>query len=286
MITKYQDIADIVADPVTFPQPSYGGVLAPRSTNRNGLPDVMARNTLRPTLELHKQHRLQLTDPWGGAVGAPRHRAVTNAVDELIDRWIDKGEVEFVSEFAAVLPQIVMETILGFPREDHAKALVTGRSAGTPLRVRLGYRNLMSPEEEKENAEILGQFMAYVQGHVAAKRQAPSDDMITFLTQVDYMGRKLTDQEVTGVVFGMHIGGLETTQYALTSEAQILAEEPELFRVIKADRSKLRFFVGGGAAYPGAHAGLVNAHDRERCRDIEGREDPRRFDPASSLRCW
>src|SRR5215213_1034376 len=86
VITKYKDIADIVADPVTFPQPSYGGAIAPPGSNRNRLPDAMARNSLRPTLELHKQHRLQLTDPWVGAVGASRHRElITRTVDELVD---------------------------------------------------------------------------------------------------------------------------------------------------------------------------------------------------------
>ena len=41
----------------------------------------------------------------------------------------------------------------------------------------------------------------------------------------------------------MHIGGNETTQYALTAEARLLAERPELFEELKADRSKVRYFV-------------------------------------------
>ncbi len=250
VITKYDDIAKIVSDPIGFPQPSYGGAMMgggrgnePEQLDMN---DAMARNTLRPNMEMHKQHRIQLTDPWVGATGAPRHREmITRTVDQLIDAWIERkpGEIEFVTDFAAVLPQIVMTNILGFPLEDMPQLKIWGEAQVRRFVYGVGHRNLLPAEEEMENAKALGEFMAYVHEQVTRKRSEPGDDMTTFLTQVDYYGRKLTDTEVIGVIFGMHIGGLETTQYALAAEAQILCEQPELFAQLKADRSKLRFFV-------------------------------------------
>ena len=54
-----------------------------------------------------------------GASGALQHREMITAhANRLMDNWIDKGEVEFVTEFAAPLPQAVISTILGFPLED------------------------------------------------------------------------------------------------------------------------------------------------------------------------
>jgi cytochrome P450 len=44
----------------------------------------------------------------------------------------------------------------------------------------------------------------------------------------------------------MVIGGLETTQYALEEQAQLLCEQPEIFDQIKNDRSKLRHFTEEG----------------------------------------
>jgi cytochrome P450 len=69
--------------------------------------------------------------------------------------------------------------------------------------------------------------------------------MISYLTQTNYeaLGRKLTDMEVNGVVYAMVIGGLETTQYALEEQAQLLCEQPDIFAALKADRSKLRIFI-------------------------------------------
>jgi cytochrome P450 len=244
IITKYEDIEEIVMDPYTFPQPSYGAGFRTEEGQRTALNDAMARNTLRPNMEMHKQHRIQLTDPWVGATGAPRHRdMITRTVDQLIDGWIDKGEIDFVTEFAAILPQIVMTNILGFPLEDMPILKKWGEAQVRRFVYGKGHRNLMSAEEEAENARDLGEFMAYVQGKVTEKRASPGDDMTTFLTQVEYMGRQLSDQEVIGVIFGMHIGGLETTQYALAAEAQILCNHPDLFQAMKRDRSQLRFFV-------------------------------------------
>jgi cytochrome P450 len=80
---------------------------------------------------------------------------------------------------------------------------------------------------------------------VQAKRAAPQDDMISFLTQVHYeaLDRKLTDAEIDGIVYAMIIGGLETTQYALVEQAQLICERPGLFGTLKADRPLIRSFI-------------------------------------------
>ena len=282
VITKYQDIYDIVRDPQTFPQPGFagadGGGTAGMSTEDgepSALADAMALNTMRPNLELHKAHRIELTDPWVGATGAPRHRPmVTKFVDQLIDNWIDKGEeIEFVEDFAAPLPQLVMTTILGWPLEDIDILRKWGQAQVRRFVYGKGHRNIMSDEEELENARDLGEFMEYVQEQVTRKRRDPQEDMTSFLTQVTYkaMNRKLTDNEVIGVLFGMHIGGLETTQYAIAAEAELLAQNPELWRELKADRSKIRFFAEEGMRI---HAPTQGLSTRMAAKDVEIRGVP------------
>jgi cytochrome P450 len=88
-------------------------------------------------------------------------------------------------------------------------------------------------------------FQDYIYEHVKAKRARPSDDMISFLCDVTYeaLDRKLTDIEIAGIVHAMILGGLETTQYALEEQAQLLCEHPEVFATLRDDRSKLRTFV-------------------------------------------
>jgi cytochrome P450 len=69
--------------------------------------------------------------------------------------------------------------------------------------------------------------------------------MVSFLCDVHYeaLDRKLTDLEIAGIVHAMILGGLETTQYALEEQAQLLCETPGVFEDVRTDRSKLRAFV-------------------------------------------
>jgi len=248
IIARYEDIARIVRDPVTFPfRFDQGDSNLEREIIREqGFGDsVDARSSLRPDIEQHKQHRHQLTDPWVGT-GADRHaEMIGRAAHELIDKWIDAGEVEFVKSFAAPLPQIVITTILGFPLEDMP---ILRKWEGAQVR-RFVYgtthKNILTDEEERENAETLVDFHRYIRQQVDRKRAEPADDMTTFLTQVRYGDeqRHLSDGEIVSVIYGMHIGGNETTQYALTAQGQFLAENPDLAAQLRADRSKVRPFV-------------------------------------------
>jgi cytochrome P450 len=87
-------------------------------------------------------------------------------------------------------------------------------------------------------------FADYVAAQVESKRKQPQDDMISALTQIHYqaLDRQLTDQEVIGIVYLMVLGGLETTQYALEEEAQLLCDEPNLFASIRENPHKIRAF--------------------------------------------
>ena len=205
---------------------------------------MMSIMTLRPNMQLWRSHKQELTDPWVGT-GASRHEdMVRGFVNQLIDRWIDKDEVEFISEFARPLPQMVMATILGFPLEDIPKLEGWGTAQVMPFVYGKGHRNELSQEQLEAQFKELDGFKEYVQQKVEEKRENPADDMISFLTQVTYkaLGRKLTDIEINGVVYAMVIGGLETTQYAIEEEAQLMCELDGLWDEVKADRTKLRAF--------------------------------------------
>ncbi|MEQ8483766.1 MAG: cytochrome P450 [Pseudomonadales bacterium] len=251
ILTKYEDISRVVRDPVRFP-PTL--TLAIRALEALDVPPekapqtnamMVSMATLRPTNELYRAHRQELTDPWVGP-GASRHtEMITRFVDQLIDNWIDRGEVEFISEFARPLPQMVMATVLGFPLEDIPQLAEWGNAQVTAYVHGKGHRNQLTQEQLTEQFKKLDGFKEYVFEKVQQKRKHPEDDMISWLCQTEYqaLGRKLTDIEVNGIVYAMVIGGLETTQYALEEEAQLLCENPEHFQRLKADRDLIRGFV-------------------------------------------
>jgi len=250
ILTRYADIARVVRDPVRFPPTLslavdailQSGVAPEQVPQVNAMIASMA--TLRPSTALWRAHRQQLTDPWVGP-GATRHTAlITGIADQLIDGWIDQGSVEFVSAFARPLPQRVMAAVLGFPQSDIPRLAEWGTAQVTAFVDGRGHRNVLSQDQLREQFKLLAGFKEYVHAIVQQKRSNPQDDMISFLTRVEYqaLGRRLTDMEINGVVYAMVIGGLETTQYALAEQAQLLCEQPDVFATLKQDRSRIRAF--------------------------------------------
>ncbi|MDG2326821.1 MAG: cytochrome P450 [Halioglobus sp.] len=206
--------------------------------------------TLRPNQKLWRAHRQELTDPWVGP-GARRHRQmITQIVDELIDDWISrkdgdgKGTVEFIQEFARLLPQRVTARILGLPFTDITRLANWGSAQVMQYVYGQGHLNILNDSQMSQQAEDLSGFADYLSDQVASKRANPQDDMISDLTRIHYkaLDRKLTDGEVYGIVYFMVLGGLETTQYALEQQAQLLCDQPRLFATLKANPEKIRAF--------------------------------------------
>ncbi|MEP2735925.1 MAG: cytochrome P450 [Erythrobacter sp.] len=251
ILTKHEDISRVVKDWERFP-PTLSLLID--SIKQSGqlpqaMPDldamVMSIFSLRPTPELWRAHRQELTDPWVGP-GAVRHKdMIESHVDHLIDQWISEGELDFVSQFARPLPQRTMASVLGFPMEDIGKLETWGDAQVMAYVHGRGHNNILTEEQTRQKFELLDGFGQYVRAKTLEKRENPADDMVSFLTQVHYraLDRKLTDQEINGVVYAMLIGGLETTQYALAEQAQLICERPGLFQKLKQDRSLIRIFI-------------------------------------------
>ncbi len=253
VLTKYEDILTVVKDPSRFRVLSTMrvGQLADRGLSPE---DAFAATrslmtasmvSLRPTQELYFQHRRELTDPWVG-VGALRHREmITRHANQLVDEWIDDDEVEFIGRFARPLPQRVVAEIMGFPQRDVPQLAEWGDAVVMPFVHGTGLTHELTAEQNAEMHRRLEGFQDYIYEQVAAKRADPQDDMVSFLCAVHYeaLDRKLTDIEIAGIVHAMILGGLETTQYAIEEQAQLLCEHPAIFEQLRSERTRLRNFV-------------------------------------------
>jgi cytochrome P450 len=258
VLTKYEDIARVVKDWERFP-PTLSLLVAQIQASGempSGIPDIDAMVasivSLRPTPELWRAHRKELTDPWVGP-GCTRHAGmIARHVETLIAGMLEKaraGEpVDFVADFARPLPQRTMADVLGFPQEDIPRLEQWGNAQVMSYVIGRTHKNILTPEQSAEKFRLLAGMKDYVAEQTREKRANPRDDMVSFLTQVEYqaLGRRLTDDEINGVVYAMVIGGLETTQYAIAEQAQLLCEQPGLFGEIRQDRAAIRTFIEEG----------------------------------------
>ncbi len=254
VLTRYEDIDRVVKDPLRYP-PISTLMLEQIAASDQPVEDMDYPNTmmvsmltLRPTVELWRAHRKELTDPWVGP-GCGRHEAMITAhADVLIDEFPASGEINFVRDFARPLPQRVLAQVLGFPQADIPRLAEWGEAQVMPYVYGEGHLNKLTKEQLDAQFAQLEGFKEYVQDQVQRKRAEPADDMISFLCEVTYdaLDRKLTDMEINGIVYAMVIGGLETTQYALEEQAQLICEQPGLFETLKVDRSLIRTFIEEG----------------------------------------
>jgi len=254
ILSKYEDVAAVVRDEERFP-PAMSLTLRQLINSGTDLAaldnlNVMFKSiaSLRPNPEMWRSHRQELTDPWVGP-GASRHEAmVTQVANDLVDQWIDRGSVDFVSEFAQPLPHTVMANVIGWPLEELALLKRFGDATVKPFVYGTGHRCILNADETKLQFAELDEFQAFTQALIRERRKEPADDMITFLTQVEYspLQRQLTDDEVNGIVYAMVIGGLETTQYALAEQMQLLIEHPHIWGELKNNPDKVRAFTEEG----------------------------------------
>ena len=148
--------------------------------------------------------------------------AIRADVDTLIDRFIDRGECEFIGEFGVLLPGwAFFKNSLGLPVEMLDELLHTiERSLFGPLDQRV--------DQLKRTFEMLEAYLA------ERSDQPPQGDMIdTILAGVTYPdGSSATWEHKVGVTADMAVAGIGTTTYVMGSALHYLATHP-------ADRRRL-----------------------------------------------
>jgi len=142
--------------------------------------------------------------------------------DELIDDFIARNRVEFVSEFAIKLPTIVIAEQLGFPRED------------APLFKRWSdaHIELINPsldlQRELDLTAMIIEMHKYFVKKVDAVRKEPADNIISSLVHSQLAGRSLSNRELCAILEILLVAGNETTTSALGSAMILLVEHSDL----------------------------------------------------------
>ena len=137
-----------------------------------------------------------------------------------------RSEIELVSEFATPLPIIILCDLLGIPTADRDSF---ARWA----------RELVGAGQPPEVVEAASRSVAeYAQVIIAAKRAHPGDDMLSALVQGEGDDR-LTDDELTAMIFLFGIAGHVTTQHTVTNAIYSLLTHPDQMARLRADLSQM-----------------------------------------------
>ena len=134
----------------------------------------------------------------------------------LIDAFIDRGECDFISEFAAKLPGwAFFKNVLGVPVDD-LDMLVDGVNNGT-----------FAPREER--AGHFAKVFEYLGKYLAIRRdQPPRGDMVdTIVKGVEYEpGVPCPWEDRVSILVDLTFGGIATTTYVMGGSIHYLATNP------------------------------------------------------------
>jgi cytochrome P450 len=171
--------------------------------------------------DIHRRYR-RLIDP----LLAPRKVALLEdgfrkMTDHIIDGFIERGQVEFFSEFADPLPARMFMQLFGAPEED-LKFFVQKKdeilkAEGTTL-----------PEREMKGRVAGNQLRDRLREIVAERRAAPepSNDLISEFLTWELDGDRLSDDDVINVMHLFVIAGLDTVASSISCIIAWLAKHP------------------------------------------------------------
>lgn len=149
--------------------------------------------------------------------------------NELIDKFIDNGECEFVAEFAAQLPGLILfNKIVPVPVED-LPTLFTDIDAFS-----------FGPLEER--APAFGRVYEYLNGFLKSRsEQPPKGDIIdTINAGVDKEGESAPWEDKVHILLDVVFGGLATTTTAMAGAIYHLAAHPNIRRDLLANPDCVR----------------------------------------------
>jgi cholest-4-en-3-one 26-monooxygenase len=153
-------------------------------------------------------------------------RRATAIVDEVIER----GEVEFVEDVAALLPLQMIADMIGIPDSEHKQLFEwSNRMVG------FDDPELQTSPEDGEMAAM--EIFAYCDEIAADRRANPRDDLMSILANAEVDGETMSDMELDLFFVTLVVAGNETSRNLITHSTLALIENPDQAELLRRDPS-------------------------------------------------
>lgn len=217
---------------------------------------------------LHGEYRA-LVDAWfKRPLQAEYQKLLRGQIEAIIEGILTKNAVEVVEELALPLQSRALTLLLNIPYSESETWISWGthvfRSEGEAL--------------DSDKAAIL---YDYIDAAIDRAIENPGDDLYSLLLAADFQGRKLTKDEVKGVMILTFAGGRDTIINAVTNTIAYFAEHPKSLKKLKEEPEIIGKAVEEFIRYfsPLTQMGRVVTEDTEVC------EHAVKADTRVSL-CW
>lgn len=219
-LTRYDDVVTVSRDPRLFSSHAGGTMIADPPGDQLAVIRLMMLNMDPPA---HTKLRSLVNKGFTPRMVGRLEARIRELAAEILDRVIERGECDFVSEVAGELPSYVIAELTGIPLDDG----------------RLLYRltEQMHSSEPTASARAAGQaavgeMMTYASRLRDEKLRRPSDDIASSLLAAEVAGEKLSELEFAMFFMLLINAGGDTTRNLVAAGTLALIEHP-------AERSRL-----------------------------------------------
>jgi cytochrome P450 len=149
----------------------------------------------------------------------------------FLDQRIGDGQMDLVLDYASPVPAILTMKLMGLPYENWQ------------LYANLFHSVMAVPQDSPEYAKAIAEVPAMMEDvleFAAARRTEVHDDLISFLIEFEFDGKRLDDAQLLNILWNLIAGGVDTTtsQTALTllhlgthpDLRRQLIDQPQLYR--------------------------------------------------------
>ena len=274
VITRYADILKISKDNQSFLNNPVTVVIAPIMAEMfvahlmNGSPHLV-KSLVQMDAPEHSKYR-RLTQDWFMPANLKTIEAnirviAKGAVDKMMAM---DGQCDFARDIAAMYPLHVVMELLGVPEKDEPLMLkLTQELFGgqDPDLNRMRGVQLSPTEITEVMAKTVADFNAYFAAIAQDRRSSPRNDLATIIAQGIIDDAPIPDYESAGYYTIIATAGHDTTSASTSGAMLALAQDPEQFARIKADRSLLPGLIEEAIRWttPVQHFMRTVAHDTE-----------------------
>ena len=132
---------------------------------------------------------------------------------ELIESFHDRGECEFVSEFALKMPIGIFMRMMNIPDTERLYLLEL-------------VETLVRGKDENSRLHAHAKLIEYSEMVIEQRRQQPGNDLVSQLLRATFKGKPLEQKVVLGFVVLLWSAGLDTVSSAMGFIARFLANNP------------------------------------------------------------
>ncbi|MDT3443304.1 MULTISPECIES: cytochrome P450 [unclassified Pseudofrankia] len=228
-LSRFKDVDDASLDPATFSS-AYGTVL--EIMGDQPFDNGMIIFTDPPS---HTMMRVLVSRGFTPRRIAALESHIRGLCAELLDDRVGSGGFDFVQDFSAILPSMVISELIGVDKADREE-----------VRKLIDTTFYLDPEKGMFNDISFG---AQIKLHeifaeqIEARRKAPRDDVMTALTEAEIKTadgtRRLTTKEACDFTNLLVSAGTETVARLLGWACALLAEHPDQRAALAADPALL-----------------------------------------------